>query len=208
MTSRPSSDPARAANTTRLRGIDVVVRCSNEQGSLAASIPGRHDTSRPRPFTWGRDRNKREHDHHAQSRASRSREIAQTSSCSTCRNGPRARARAGVAGQRRGRPRLRGRRPIDRPAALLPLLAAMVSGTATCDRDAPGARRRVVRGPKARDDLAQHQLDPPPDARRRFSDAQCGFKAIRSRPPAARHEVRDEGSASTPRCSPRQARGA
>jgi glycosyltransferase involved in cell wall biosynthesis len=79
--------------------------------------------------------------------------------------------------------------------ALLPLISALVSGhseVAIGSRLAPGSR--VVRGPKrelisrAYNRLLRHGL------RARFSDAQCGFKAIRA--DAARRllpEIGDEG---------------
>jgi putative flippase GtrA len=79
--------------------------------------------------------------------------------------------------------------------ALLPLVSALVSGhseVAIGSRLAPGAR--VVRGPKrelisrAYNHLLRHAL------RVRFSDAQCGFKAIRA--DAARRllpEIEDDG---------------
>lgn len=86
-----------------------------------------------------------------------------------------------MAGQRRRGRLLDGRRPVDRPAALLPLVAPLVSGHSDV---AIGTRlhrgSQVVRG--ARRELVSRSYNRLLRVRlgARFSDAQCGFKAMRT----------------------------
>ena len=206
----PSPAPAPAAGVVAAHpAIDVVVPVYNEQRVLAGSIRRLHDyLARRLPVLVAHhDRRQREH-----RRAPR--DVARRAGRATLprRRGARPRPRRAAAA-RCARP---GRRSdadvvaymdVDLSTdldALLPLVAPLVSGhsdVAIGTRLARGAR--VVRGAQARADLAR--LQPRCCTRRcgaRFSDAQCGFKAMRAdvaRAAAARRCATTAGS-STPSC--------
>ena len=78
--------------------------------------------------------------------------------------------------------RLHGRRPLDGPRALLPLVAPLVSGPQRRrDRHAAGARlARRARRPSASSSRAPTTACCTRRCGARFSDAQCGFKAVRA----------------------------
>ena len=96
--------------------------------------------------------------------------------------GPRPCAAGGLAGERRAGGRLHGRRPVDGPDALLPLVAPLLSGHSDV---AIGSRLARGFAGRARAEARVHLalLQPAscaPSLRVRFRDAQCGFKAMRA----------------------------
>ena len=95
--------------------------------------------------------------------------------------GPRPRAAGRLVAQRRRRRRLHGRRPLDRPARRCCRSSRRSSrGTATsrsARRLARGAS--VARGPKREVISRSYNGSCTPRCASRFSDAQCGFKAVR-----------------------------
>ena len=100
--------------------------------------------------------------------------------------------RCRLAGERRGRRRLHGRRPLDRPrrAAAARRAAALRPQRRRDRQPADAARSRVVRGAKRELISRSYNLLLRTTLRARFSDAQCGFKAhpqrLRAPAPAAR----------------------
>ncbi len=96
-----------------------------------------------------------------------------------------ARARPGTArslgASERRRPRLHGRRPVDRPERAAPAgRAAAVRAQRPRDRHPAARGARVIRGPSASSSRAATTCCCARLLGARFSDAQCGFKAIRA----------------------------
>ena len=95
--------------------------------------------------------------------------------------GPRPRAARRLVGEHGAGRRLHGRRPLDRPAR------AAAAGRAADlrpqrRRHRHAARARLARRARAEARVHLARLQPPPAHRRcarAFSDAQCGFKAVR-----------------------------
>ena len=110
-----------------------------------------------------------------------SAELAGVRALRTDQTGSGSRLAHGLDREQRDRSGLHGRRPVDRsgrpvppggPAAVRPLRPG--------HRLPPGARRPGHAEPQARGDLPLLQPDPPDCAPHTFSDAQCGFKALRA----------------------------
>ena len=171
---RPSTSTSSSPSTTR-------------SAPRAERPPPARATSRDAfPFTCAdHDRRQRQHRRHLAHRAPAGRRAARRA-----RRAPRPRRAAAGRCARCGRPATRAvvaYMDVDLSTdldALLPLVAPLLSGPLATSPSAPAWRRgaRVVRGPEARGHLAL--LQPAPARRRcaaRFSDAQCGFKAIRRR---------------------------
>ncbi len=166
--------------------IDVVVPVYNEQAiARAVDPPAARVPRRPAPVRVAdRDRRQRQH-----RRAPRDRRRAGRSSCRTSsylRLAAKGRGRALRAAWSRSDAdvaRLHGRRPVDRPRARCCRWSRRSlsghSDVAIGTRLAPGSR--VVRGPKRELISRSYNRLLRTSSARRFSDAQCGFKAIRAR---------------------------
>ena len=156
------------------------------------------------PFTLAdRDRRQREHRRHAGDRPRARRELRGVAGPAPRAEGPRPRAARRLVGERGARRLLHGRRPLDRPArAAAARRAAALGPLRPRDRHAPGARRARRARPEARAHLAHLQPILRTALRARFSDAQCGFKAVRrdALPTCSPRSATTAGS-STPSCS-------
>ena len=163
--------------------VDIVVPVYNEQAGLERSIRRLHSVPVVEHAVRLADRDRRQRQHR---RDARDRPIARRSSfpdtrAPPARQGPRSRAAHGVVAERRGRPLLHGRRPLDRPAgAAAAGRGARLRPQRRRDRDPPSPRLARCARSQARVHLPRLQPLLRLALGARFSDAQCGFKAIRA----------------------------
>ena len=176
--------PARARPTPRPR-VDIVVPVYNEAAGLEASIRRLHafPTASSFPFAWRIViADNASTDATPQLARALAAELPDGERPAAGREGPRPRAARGLDRQRRRRAGLHGRRPLDRPARPAPARRRRSSRATATSRSArrlaPGSR--VVRGPKREFISRSYNRILRLALRARFSDAQCGFKAIRA----------------------------
>ena len=177
LAARNDARPCRAVQ------VDIVVPVYNEQAGLERSIRRLHRFLEAEfPFTLAdRHRRQREHGRHAgdRPRARRRRSPA----CRCCASSDKGRGRALRAAWSASDARVVAYMDVDLSTdlrGLLPLVAPLLSGhsdLAIGTRLARGAR--VVRGPKRELISRAYNVLLHTALRARFSDAQCGFKAVR-----------------------------
>ena len=162
--------------------VDIIVPVHNEQHRAGAQRPAAAPLPARRLPVHLADRHRRQRQcrRHAGDRPRARRRPPGRLLPAAGAQGARARAAHRLGGQRRARRRVHGRRPLHGPArAAAARRAAAVGPQRRRDRHAPGARRPRRARPQAGADLARYNALLRTVLRARFSDAQCGFKAVR-----------------------------